>query len=472
MANVISTVANTVVSWFSNLFRAGRRQWGYIFGTREVMPDMNQERAIQFGFNANAAVYAIVNDDADKFASIPRYVYEAKSMIDKAASKLPSHLKAVAGAKTISNKLSKLLARPNPYQGQAAFLKTSRAYYKTCGEAFIWLNRGDATGLTDMAQDALPVLEMYPLPVDHVTVVPDPENLWGVEGYILKVGGQDFPIRKNDVIHWKSINLQWDASARTHLRGMSPLKPGAATLQQNNDATLAATRMYQNDGAKGILFGEETDNVTPTQESQIRSVVDRKVNNNDIKGAVATIFGMGKLGYLDMGGTSVDLQLLEGKEATWAELCAVLGVPYTNYAQNETFANKEWAQKNWITNKIIPACKEFDDELNRILLRAFKLEGSAIIASDFSELPELQENMKELASWLAQAWWITPNEKRELMGYEKYTDDKFDEPWVGTGLLPLSELEQPDDGMDDIISGINSGDYPPQPAAKPKPQAA
>lgn len=452
--------SNIVLSWFTNLFRRGR-QVLINLGTREVLPDINQQNAIEYGFNANAAVYSIIKADADKFASIPRYVYDAKSMEVK--ERLPKHLKAAAGAKRLTNNLSKLLTRPNPYQGQAAFFKYVRAQYKVEGEAFIWLNRGDNTDangvvLSDMRQDQLEVLEMYPLPADHMTVVPDPDNIFGVAGYILKVGGQDLPIRKNDIIHWKDINLQFDASSRIHLRGMTPLKPGRSVLQQNNDATLASTRMYQNDGAKGILYGEETKGISPTQEGQIRGIVDRKVNNNDIKGAVASIFGAGKLGYLDLGGTSVDMQLLDGKKMSWQELCALFQVPYEIFDNQTTYANRAEAQKGWVSNSMIPASEELDDELNRKLLRAFKLEGLAVIASDPSKLPEMQANMKELAEYLGLSWWITPNEKREMMGYEKYGDATFDEPWVGNTVQPLS-LATANDGFDALANEIGLSDY-------------
>jgi len=454
---------SAALNWFTSLFSRSRNFLLNI-GTREVLPDMTQTRAIDDGFNANAAVYAIVNDDADKFASIPRYVYDAKSIAAKNKKRIPMRLKDVAGAERLTNDLSKLLERPNPYQGQAAFFKQVRAYFKVTGEAFIWLNRGDVEGKTDLQQDMMPVLEMYPLPSDQMNVVPDPANLFGVAGYILNAGGQKIPIRKNDIIHWKSINLKFDASTKEHLRGMSPLKPGTATLQQNNDATLGATRMYQNDGAKGVLYGEETKGVTATQESQIRSVVDRKINNNDIKGAVASIFGAGKLGYLDLGGTSVDLQLLEGKKMSWQELCALLGVPYELYNTETTFANKEQAQKGWVSNKIIPACKELDDELNRQLLKAFKLVGIAVICSDFSELPEMQDNMKELAEWLDTAWWISPNQALEMMGYDKSSDPTMDEPWPPSGRQPLSMLDDP--GLD--MTDIGLSDYA-VPAKTPQP---
>lgn len=456
-----NTNRSTVLSWFRGLFGKARNLVLWQFGTREVLSDIDQTRAIQMGFNANAMVYAIIKDTADKFASIPRYLYDAKAIEAKMRRKIPMHLKALtASEKYQNNALAKLLQRPNPYQGQAAFYKLAMAYYKTCGETFIWLNRGDIGELNDLAQDRRPVLEMYVLPSDHMEVVPDPTDPYGIEGYILDLNGQKMPIRKNDIIHWKDLNLEFDASTRVHLRGMTPFKPGGLTLQLDNEITHGEVRMVQNDGAKGVLYAEEGKRMSPEQESSMRGVVDKKINNSNIKGAVASLFGMGKLGYLDIGATSVDMNLVEFKKSTLLELCALLGVPVELYDPETQYANKAAAQKNWVSNKIIPACKEFDDEMNRQLLRAFGLEGLAVIASDFTELPEMQENMKELAEWLAIAVWLKMDEKREMMGYEK-EGGLFDEPWLPNNLTPLSQLEEPDDGMGDLL-----GDYNVNPAGQ------
>jgi hypothetical protein len=72
--------------------------------------------------------------------------------------------------------------------------------------------------------------------------------------------------------------------------------------------------------------------------------------------------------------------------------------------------------------------------------------------------------MKELAEWLAIAWWITPDEKRELMGYEA-KGDLFDEPWVPSTITPLSQM---DDGFGGLTAGVGLGDY----RAIPKPDPA
>lgn len=455
------------LTWFTSLFNRARSWKIWNVGTREVLPDIDAEKAITDGYNTNAAVYSIIKADAEKFASIPRYVADAKKLEEK-RRKVPLQFKALMKAETIATDsvkqtLDKLLNRPNPYQGQAAFLKTVRSYFKTCGESFMWLNRGDIDGMTDAQIALTPVLEMYPLPSYRMKVVPDENNLWGVSGYLLSAGGIDIPFRKGEIIHWKDTNLIFDTTTKEHLRGMTPLKPGAPDLQQNNDATHSAIRMYQNDGAKAAIFNKSLDKATPTQETQIRNVIDRKLNNNDVKGAVAAL--QGEWGVIDLSKSSIDMDLLKGKQATMMQLCFLFGVPYTLFDPNTAWANSEWQQKNWVSNRIIPASTELDDELNRVLLRAFALEGKFIIQCDYSQLPEMQADMKALTEWLKEAWWIKPNERRDLQGWEKDNDEPLmDEYWVPNNLTPMSQVGG--DGFDSMLNELGvtgANDY-----AKPK----
>jgi phage portal protein BeeE len=223
--------------------------------------------------------------------------------------------------------------------------------------------------------------------------------------------------------------------------------------------------MYQNDGAKGAMYNKDLSKATPTQETLIRNVIDRKINNNDVKGAVAAL--QGEWGYIDLGKTSVDLDLLKGKEMSMKMLCFLFGVPYTLFDPNTAWANSEWQEKNWVSNRIMPAATELDDELNRVLLRAFALEGKFIIQCDFSQLPEMQADMKTLTEWLKEAWWITPNEKRDLMGYEKSNEAMMDEFWVPSGLTPMSQLGG--DGFDQMLNDLGvagANDYEKPVSAK------
>lgn len=386
----------------------------FIGTTDVVYVDIDTDNAIDKGFNSNTAVYSVVSKAARKFASIPRYVYDTKGQkLDKPAKEL-----------------AKLLNRPNPYQGQDAFLEQLYACRLLCGEAFVWLNRGDTT-----APNA-PVLEMYVLPVNHIEIIPDPADLWGSLGYYLVVSGHKTFLKKEDVIHWKSATLEFDATTRSHMRGFSPLKAGYKTLQMNNDATDSAVRMYQHDGAKGLLHNKTLDKLSPEQRSRIEEVIDKKINNNDVKSKIATV--QGDWGYLSFGLSSTDLQLLQGIDASIKDICRLFDVPEELFQSETTYANKAEAKKGWISDHILPACKQWDDEFNRMVLSSIRAQG-VYVASDVTDLPEMQEDMAKKVTYLAAAWWITPNEKRTQMGEDPLPDEQFNQPWIPSGLLPLDQ---------------------------------
>jgi HK97 family phage portal protein len=400
-------------------------------GNNEIYTPVKNETAITEGFNATAAVYSIVMKAADKFGSVPRYIYAKDKQEEK------SYKFKAAQLYTKSRDLTNLLNRPNEYESQDEFLTKIAASYMASGEGFIWLNRGDVADIESDAQYKMPVLEMYVLPTADVIILPDPTNVWGVLDYVLDINGKRMRLGKANVIHWKKTNLKFDATTRDHLRGMSPLEPGSDTLQQYKDATRSSVRMYQNDGAKGVIFNEMLSNLSPTQEDSLRGVINRKINNNDIKGAVATL--QGKWGYIDLGKSNTDLGLLEGKNLTWKELCFLFGVPYAYFNPEIPYADQNKAGIDFVSNTIIPMCKKFDGELNRVLLQAFGLDSTAFIASDFSDLPEIKQMNYEVAERLSKLWMVTPDEVRELMGYEALGGE-YSEPWVPTGIAPASQL--------------------------------
>lgn len=439
---------------FARIFRPNANGKGGLFswiGKNEVISDFDQDKAINEGFNASLWLYAIIGKNARKFASIPRYLYDEKALMQEKAAKKGYRTKAYNNTQLFDSDLNTLLNRPNEYQGRAKFMATLYAFYLACGEAFIWLNRGDVTqrldketGLlvdrSDKEIDAMPVLEMYVLPSNYVKVYSDPDNVFGITSYALEVAGTKIPIRKNDIIHWKDLNLKFDPVSGVHLRGMTRLTPAKTNVQEGKDIAKSSVRMYQNDGAKGILHSKQgVDEVTPQQESDMRGVVNAKINDNDVKGAVALLMGL-ELDFIDLAKSSVDLDLIKGRINNSEELCALYDTPYLLFVPTAaTLANLENTKKNWVNDSIIPASQELDDELNRRLLIAFKLEGKAKIGCDYTELPELQQDMSKLVTSLQTAWWVSPNKKLIAMGYEAEANELFNEPWVPSGVQPLSD---------------------------------
>lgn len=388
----------------------------------EIYADVNASNVIE-RYQHNATVYSIVNKDALKFSSIPRYVYD---MSDK---EVPD-----------TSPLAVLLKRPNSMEGADSFFAKVRIYRLVCGEAFIWLNRGiPDPSVDDLQWSRRPILEMQVLPSDQMIVLGSPSSLFDVAGYRLQLGATRVNFRRTDVIHWKNCNLQTDLSTRSYLRGFPPLEAGRKILQQNESSTDAQVRQAQTDGSKGFLVS--TLGITPEQRTQIQMVTDRKLNSNSNAGSVQVLQGKDKdWAYIDLK-SSISLQTLESKKQSYAELCHLYDIPPELFEGSETtFSNKELAQKNWVSNTIIPASRQFDDELNRALLPAFDVVGRQYIESDFADLPEMAEDIEKKIATMVAAGSFTINEFRTALSYDKLPDPLFDEVMIGSSVTPASDV--------------------------------
>lgn len=465
MANIVSVIARKLKSIINTTGRTIGIAWNMFIS--EVWPDFDKRAAIEQGYADNTALFSIINVDAEKFGSIPRFLYDAKSKNGQG-----NYTKPLQGGQNV-RALANLLERPNPFFSRSEFDELLRVFYDSTGDGFIWLNRGDVAqkyvtaqeaivdpsgnyipagdgyliDRTDAELDAMPVLEMYVLPSGFVGVIPDPDNLFGAKAYWLEVNGKRTIIRKGDMIHWKKTNPVFDPAGATHLRGLNPLHVIRRTIQSNKDATAAIDRMFLNDGAKGVLVNENLkwEALDEKQRQDLRDMIDKRINNSaEVKGAVATLGG--KWNYLNIAKDSVDVKLLEALKFTWQEICFAIKVPYELFNTETTFNNKEGAQKYWVSNSIMPARINIDQKLTERLCLAFGLidqdgNPSGIIASDFTCLPEFKKDIAALITAFQSAWWIPPNQKLMELGYDPSPDPLMNEPWVPQGVMPLSEAK-------------------------------
>lgn len=453
MANILTSIKRAVGKYVGGFRTQFTTFWS--FGNKDIYSPVEQDTAISRGFNANSAVYAIVKKYAKKAASIERYLENKADQTE-----LENH------------PLMVLLERPNENESHYSLFKTVYAFYKVCGEAFIWLNRGDVTQMVDedgelvertpRQYQAQPVLEMYWIPPNEMVVLVDPEDPNRVIGYYLQQN-QNVRFRKDDIIHWKDLNLDWDELARPQHRGMTPLRPGSLTLAADNAFLESMFRMASNDGARAIAYNKSLQQPTPIQQSQIEAVFNDKVNNKDRKSQVQAL--QGDWGLLQLGLTAVDMDTLNARDFIYKEFCFLLDVPYGFFDSHTPYAEKQLAARDWISNSIKPDVQELDGELQRQLFPAFKLDPkSAKLCSNFEELPEMQEDMKSKIEWLSKAP-VSPNEVREELGYDKRTEPEMDEVYLPSGNIPITDPIASDPNQ--ILNDVNAMEAASQNGKKP-----
>ena len=409
-------------------------------------------------YEENDTVYTVVRKIAQRAANVPLYVYKST---DKAKRYKSLPLDKIQRTKFLkvkaqdeideSSKLAQLLSRPNQIMGQDAFLEAVFSFRVFRGEAFIWMNRGGV----EMGEP----VELFVLPVDSVAVVPMANDPFSVAGYILDINGRQIALPKEDVLHWKSFNPIGFTTTGEHLRGFDPMKPLKRRLQQDEDAMDAAVAMFQNGGARGVVYNETFDELSPEAQSQLKGVVDAKLNNKAVKSAVATL--QGKWGYFDLGQSSVDMDLLRSQQLTLERIALALGIDPDVLIPGQSFSNKEWAAKKLITDTVMPLCNSLRDEINRALVTQFKgVRG--VVDWDFSMLPELQEDYSKMIPVYASLFdrgAINATELRELLGFEPTTEPLHNTYMIGGNYAPLTDLNNPPDEPEPIDPNSKHLDY-------------
>lgn len=442
-----------------------------------VYPDPNMTNYIKKGYCGNGSVYTIVSRVASKFGSIPRYAYkiqdnkaarEVKTLVKQKGFKLYTlkdlHKKAY-DEQIVNNLFSKILQTPNPMQGQDEFYEMACVFRMVTGNTFVWLNRGKITGadgkpLADYLIDKIAPIEMWVLPTQYVEIIPDPLNVWGVKWYQFNVNGVRWRIRKEDMIHWKAPNPNFDGVTRMHMFGLSPLQPGNKWLTEDETGTDSTVSAYQNDGAKGVLYQKTMLNNTANQKSDIDRVVNQKINQRDMRGAVAAFTG--EWGYQNLAQTGQEMERMDGRDKAFVRLCNLFGCPAMIFDTNTTFSNVEQAEKALVTNLVAPYACSFRDAVNAKLLPAFQMDRNMYTHDiDISQLPELQTEMSQLATTLATSWWVTPNQKLKMQNQEESTDANMDKVWMPNNLIM----------MDDAALNNQIDSYDPNASDTPNPGA-
>jgi len=441
-----------------------------------IYPEANMENYV-LAYSTNSTVYTIVSLMAKKFAYLPRYVYEITD--DDMAMKYQAVLKsrnnqmrglkveqmnskAYKFAKRVNkaaykpdnpdqndNGLTALLNKPNEFQGQDSYYQLLYTYKKLTGNVFIWLNRGVMNDDVDGdARYKLPVLSMYVLPSQWMTIRVDRDYMMGeIIGYTFMNNGQPQYLAKEDVIHWRDPNPNYGGLTYQQFYGISPLQPGVKLLTQDSAGRDASVAMFQNGGTKGVLTQVPPFSpLSKEQSAALDDAIDTKINTRSMKGAVVKLAGQWE--YLDMAMNAVDMDLVDASDKVFQRIANLLGANPQLWETQTTFNNVEQARKDLMTNAILPDACAFRDEENRVLKQAFGLGDQFQIDIDPSQQAELQDDIAKMTNTIISNWTLTPNEKRQELGYDEIEDDTMDDIWIPTTLTRMEDaaVQSPDLG--------------------------
>lgn len=418
-------------------------------GDKIVWNPEKDETYINKGYRYNSTIYSIVNLINKAASTIPFQVYEVKNDNDLKRYKAMTSGELNTSVLSKSERLKKsslieldgteiheLLNRPNPAQSFSAFLQEIIAFGKLTGNRYIY-------GITpETGRAAGKFKELYVLP-SQVVEINSGGLMQPVKDYSLEYNGSH-KIPAEQILHIKDFNPFYDGTG-SHLYGMSPLKAGLRSMVANNEALTTGVKYLQNQTARGVLMSEEGD-LTETQARALKQKFKNQYQGSENAGDV--IITPKKLSWVNFGLNASDLSLLEQYDSSIKDLCNIYNVPVQllNNTSASTYNNQKEAKKALYQNAVIPELIKVRDELNRWLSPQFG--EKLFIDFDFTVIPELQEEMDKVVGQMSQAWWLTPNEKREATGFGVDTENsEMDKYYVPANLIPVTgeTLEIPED---------------------------
>ena len=366
-------------------------------GQEAIFMPKNYTAFARQGYQACVDVFACVDWIARAISGIPLLLYTKPRIKGGERKEVENH------------PVLDLLRRPNPGQGQAAFIDALLRYYLISGNSYP----------EAVMVDGLP-RELYALRPDRIQVlVGDIKNQ--IKGYRYDAGGQKQDFVNGEVLHLKTFHPTDD------FYGLSPIEIAAIQIDMSNAGSASNAKLLQNDLRPAGLFLFEKE-MTEEQRKEFKASM--KDSYLDVSNKGLPLVLDGKADYRQLSVTSKDADFIELDRAITRKICRVYSLPpeLIGDAANKTYSNYKEARLAGYMEVALPIAFWLRDELNNWLLRKYeKVSREGEIGSqpqyeldwDLDKVEALQEKKSEAYARMAGAWWTTINEKRVACGYDE-----------------------------------------------------
>tara|TARA_R110002072_G_scaffold5165_3_gene34348 strand:- start:2160 stop:3545 length:1386 start_codon:yes stop_codon:yes gene_type:complete len=426
--------------------------------------DLQAETYIEKGFNINPIVYSVISQMATKTSSVP---YTIKKIEDKGQKqKLSNLLKATKHSLTPQQEVKKLMLEtkaykesdfampldvPNPLQTWNEFLELYKTLIKLTGNVYIYkLMPKEGT-------NANTPIALYLLPSHLMEIILKKDaNLMSVEspifGYKLIEGNIGMTFNADEITHIKYPNPNFDLNG-SHLYGFSPVRAVLKNIEASNLALDLNIKTMKNGGAFGLIHSKGQTPLTYEQATGLKDRLKEMDADPDKLGKIAGVSA--EIGFTRLSLTTDELKLFEYLNFDQKQICNALGWSdkLLNNDSGAKYDNVKQFRKQVVIDNIIPDLELFAVAFNNDILPLFKNYKGTCLYFEYSELPEMQEDMKEMVAWVRpsiETGIISRNEGRMFMKLPLSEDKTLDEITVNADILTLEQA------LDDFPSVDNS----------------
>ena len=330
-------------------------------------------------------------------------VHRCVKMVAEAAAALPLVLQDDS-QRYDSHPLLRLIANPNPAQGQAELFEAMYSHLLLSGDAYV----------EAVATDATIPAELHVLRADRMRVVPGADG-WPV-AYEYAVGNQkhrfDATMSAPPICHMREFHPQDD-----HY-GLSPLQAAAQALDVHNSASRWSKALLDNAARpSGAIIYKGPEGAGGLSADQYdRLVGEMEAHHQGARNAGRPMLLEGGLDWKPMGFSPSDMEFQKTKEAAAREIALAFGVPpmLLGIPGDATFANYQEANRAFYRLTVLPLAARVTAALSEWLSRFAGVE--IWLKPDLDHVPALSAERSELWRRVGEASFLSDAEKRSLLG--------------------------------------------------------
>jgi HK97 family phage portal protein len=385
-------------------------------------------------------------------------MYRCIDQLARAVASTPWMVVSEDGSPATSRKAKRVmqvLNNPNPIWSRAALIYYMTASYMTAGQAFIVKVNG-----VDGVQ------EIWPSPAGKTEIVVSNSGV-GISAYTVR-GGTDekvYPVSpegKSDMARWWKPTLAEDTMNGQSAASVAhePLKLHNMFMERQLDFMMNSIH------TSGIL---STDVTVP--DEQMTNIADklRLFKNGKRRSGDLFVISGAKWEFQELSSEIDKLLPLDAKNSAARDIALTMGVPamILGLPGENTYANYSEARRSFWIDTIIPY---YLDPLQSMLTQAFFDVGDGVlIRADYDSIPAVREARREQFKMAEGASFLTIDEKREVLGYDKVGASKGGDMIIAVEKARTDRIRAENIGTsnvdDDAVDNPIEGD----PKDKPKP---
>lgn len=377
---------------------------------------LNGNDMIANSYERNVDVYAVIKKIVDISKSVPWIVEQKQSNGNWKELKDTS--------------IHELMEQPNTIKGYTwnDIEEQMLTYLLVTGNAYI-------VGEKPLGMNGIAEIDVLP---SKLVEIRSNESFFNpIKEYYFNIGSSSRTFKNDEIGHIKFFNPAYNSVLESHY-GLSLIKVAAQVVQVGNDRWDANANIFQNRGAVGLITDKSVRPMSPEEADKVQSAWNRDTAGTGNFGKIKVTNK--DLNYIQMAMTPSDLQLVESGVVNLRAICNVFGLDSSlfNDPANKTYNNANEAQKALYTNAIIPLSDKIAEHLTRFIAANHFPDKKVRIRQDFSQIPILQENLKEKADVvmkLKNSGIITANEARVKLGESVINNDNANELVINTTLL-------------------------------------